>query len=117
MTKSFEVAENFSNIGDISFRCEKCDSNLNQDTLISHSCDNQNTINKEDSINDDDNVVDEFLSQEKSDQFEVIIEYNDCDSSEETSDHNNFVITKTSQYKDSYEPGEHFLWPIFLDSF
>ena len=106
MTKSFEVNENMTNIEDISFRCEKCDSNLNQDTLISHSCDKHDTINKEDSINDDDNVVDEFISQEKSDQFEVIIEYNDCDSSEETSDQNNFVITKTSQYKNSYEPGK-----------
>ena len=117
MTKSFEVDENMTNIEDISFRCEKCDSNLNQDTLISHSCDNQNYTNKEDSINDDDNVVDEFLSQEKSDQFEVIIEYNDCDSSGDTSDQNNFVITKTSQYKNSYEPGKHFLWLTFQDPF
>ncbi len=98
-----DPVEDVDNNASIIFECERCSTNLTQDTILDHQCHaNEEKIHKYES---------EIIEADKIDEVEVIVEYEE-DGLEENICHDNLRTTYSSG--NNFSNLDYFLFRIVL---
>ena len=99
-----DPVEDVDNNASIIFECERCSTNLSQDTILDHQCQaNENKIHKYES---------EIIEADKIDEVEVIVEYEE-DGLEDNICHNNLRTTDSAGI--NFSKLDYFYFRIILN--